>query len=168
MSAQTTNGVKFKMTSRGVPPIEQRYTKDDVVECIHRHFGIFTAICNELDCSFYALSKYIRKNGLENDVSEARKTITEVAQNAIMECLNSKDERVRLDAAKFTLKSLGKDKGWSENPNLAVAISIDDSEKEKKIKAIFGIAQEEPEVSITNEPDGHNIAVPEEVHTESV
>jgi len=168
LSAQTTNGVKFKMTSRGVPPIEQRYTKDDVVECIHRHFGIFTAICNELDCSFYALTKYIRKNGLENDVSEARKTITEVAQNAIMECLNSKDERVRLDAAKFTLKSLGKDKGWSENPNLAVAISIDDSEKEKKIKAIFGIAQEEPEVSIANEPDGHNIAIPEEVHTESV
>lgn len=142
MSAQTTNGVKFKMTSRGVPPIEQRYTKDDVVECIHRHFGIFTAICNELDCSFYALSKYIRKNELETHVSEARKTITEVAQNTIMECLNSKDERVRLDAAKFTLKSLGKDKGWSENPNLAVAISIDDSEKEKKIRAIFGLTDE--------------------------
>ena len=161
------NGVGYSMTSHKVPPIDQRYTKDEVVECIHRHFGIFTAICNELDCSFYALTKYIRKNELEADVSEARKTITEVAQNAIMECLNSKDERVRLDAAKFTLKSLGKDKGWSENPNLAVAISIDDSEKEKKIKAIFGIAQEEPEVSIANEPDGHNIAVPEEVHTES-
>ena len=130
------------MTSRGVPPIEQRYTKDEVVECIHRHFGIFTAICNELDCSFYALTKYIRKNGLDGDVSEARKTITEVAQNAILECLNSKDEKVRLDAAKFTLKSLGKDKGWSENPNLAVAISIDDSEKEKKIKAIFGLTGE--------------------------
>lgn len=64
------------------------------------------------------------------------------------------------------MRSLGKDKGWSENPNLAVAISIDDSEKEKKIRAIFGIAQE-PEVSIANEPDGHNIAIPEEVHTES-
>lgn len=46
---------------------------------------------------------------------------------------------MRLDAAKFTLKTLGKEKGWSENPALAVAISIDDSEKEKKINAIFGI-----------------------------
>lgn len=74
---------------------------------------------------------------------------------------------MRLDAAKFTLRSLGKDKGWSDNPNLAVAISIDDSEKEKKIKAIFGITQEQTEASIANEPDGHNIAIPEEVHTES-
>lgn len=140
---QSKNGVQSSMTRpTKAPSIESRYTVEQVRDCIHRHFGIFTAICNELDCTFYALTKYARKNKLEGDITEARGTLMEVAQDAILGCLNSKDERVRLDAAKFTLKTLGKDKGWSENPNIAVAISIDDSEKEKKIKAIFGLTGE--------------------------
>lgn len=79
MSAQVSRGIKQNMTAHSVPPIEQRYTKDQVRDCIHDHFGIMTAICNELDCSFYALTKYVRKNGLEGDVSEARRSITEIA-----------------------------------------------------------------------------------------
>ena len=79
LSAQVSRGIKQNMTAHSLPPIEQRYTKDQVRDCIHNHFGIMTAICNELDCSFYALTKYVRKNGLEGDVSEARRSITEIA-----------------------------------------------------------------------------------------
>ena len=78
---------------------------------------------------------------MEGDINEARGTLMEVAQDAILGCLNSKDERVRLDAAKFTLKTLGKEKGWSENPNFAVNIQIEDSERDKKIRAIFGLSE---------------------------
>lgn len=144
---QSKNGVQSSMTRpTKAPSIESRYTVEQVRDCIHRHFGIFTAICNELDCTFYALTKYARKNKLEGDINEARGTLMEVAQDAILGCLNSKDERVRLDAAKFTLKTLGKEKGWSENPNFAVNIQIEDSERDKKIRAIFGLSDEPKEI----------------------
>lgn len=53
---------------------------------------------------------------------------------------------MRLDAAKFTLKTLGKEKGWCENPNYAVNIQIEDSERDKKIRAIFGLSDTPKEI----------------------
>lgn len=53
--------------------------------------------------------------------------------------MSSADEKIRLEAAKYTLSRLGKNQGWSDNPNIAVAVQVSPGEKETQIKAIFGI-----------------------------
>ena len=55
-----------------------------------------------------------------------------------MEALRSRDERIRFDAAKYTLSRLGKEAGWGDYP-MAVAVEISNDEKAKAIRAIFGI-----------------------------
>ena len=51
--------------------------------------------------------------------------------------LDSIDAKLRLDAAKFILKTLGKTKGWSESPQVVQQINAGDNSID--IKNIFGI-----------------------------
>lgn len=141
-----TNALKPKL-----PPVKDRYTKEQVEECIERHLGIVTSICNDLDCTYTQFYRAVKHWQLDGAIEEARKTIVAEAEGALLQALRSQDERVRLDAAKYTLARLGKDNGWSENPNVAVAVQVSPSEKQAQIMAIFGIkkesTQEDPEAS---------------------
>lgn len=42
-----TNALKPKL-----PAVKDRYTKEQVEDCIERHLGIVTSICNDLDCTY--------------------------------------------------------------------------------------------------------------------
>lgn len=44
-------GITNKLQPK-LPPLDQRYTREQLAECIERQYGIVTAICNELDCTY--------------------------------------------------------------------------------------------------------------------
>lgn len=46
-SAGITNKLQPKL-----PPLDKRYTREQLEDCIERQYGIVTAICNELDCTY--------------------------------------------------------------------------------------------------------------------
>lgn len=128
-----TNGLKPKL-----PPVKERYTKEQVEDCIERHLGIVTSICNDLDCTYSQFYRAIKEYQLDGKIAEARKSIVAEAEGALLQALRSPDDRLRLDAAKYTLSRLGKEAGWGDYP-MAVAVEISNDEKAKAIRAIFGI-----------------------------
>lgn len=138
-------------TYQCLPPVQKRYAREEVAECIERHYGIMTSICRDLDCTYKQLYSAIKHYDLEASIDEARKNIVSKAESVLLDALSSTDEKTRIDAAKYTLERLGKTIGWSTNPNVAMTIQVSPGEKEAQIKAIFGIqpqpTQEAPDSS---------------------
>lgn len=118
--------------------MKDRYTKEQVEDCIERHLGVVTSICNDLDCTYSQFYKAVKHYGLDGKIAEARKAIVAEAEGALLEALRSADPRIKLDAAKYTLARLGKDAGWGDCP-MAVAVEVSKDEKAQAIRAIFGI-----------------------------
>lgn len=68
---------------------------------------------------------------------ELRMALVDEAEEQVSQLLNSTDSKIRLDTAKFILKTLGKTKGWSESPQVVQNINSGDSTID--IKNIFGM-----------------------------
>ena len=45
------NGIKKHMKSK-LPAIWKRFTKQEFVDIVEKHFGIVTVCCNVLDCTY--------------------------------------------------------------------------------------------------------------------
>ena len=124
-----------------LPSLEKRYTKEKVEKVIEENYGIITIICSILDCTPKQLYKAIDKWGLRDHLKEAKQSLVSVAEKAILDCLRSDNENIKLKSAEITLKSLGKDT-WSQTPQVQIQQNIvSDEEKKIEIKNIFGITQ---------------------------
>ena len=124
-----------------LPALEKRYTKEEVERVIEENYGIVTIICNLLDCTPKQLYKAIDKWNLRDALKDAKNNLVGVAEKAILDCLRSENENIKLKSAEITLKSLGKDT-WSQNPQVQITQNVvSDEEKKIEIKNIFGITQ---------------------------
>lgn len=116
--------------SAKLPGVEKRYTKTEVEECIRRHCGIVTSICVDLDCTVNQFWRAVTKYRLGDVVTEAKKTLVSYAEQAVLDALTKGDSKTRLDAAKFALKTLGRDEGWAEGPAIQQNITLADRQAE--------------------------------------
>ena len=124
-----------------LPAVYKRYTKEEIEKVIEDNYGIVTIICDLLDCTAKQLYKAVDKYGLRDELKEAKNNLVSVAEKAILDCLRSENENIKLKSAEITLKSLGKDT-WSQNPQVQIQQNIvSDEEKKIEIKNIFGITQ---------------------------
>ena len=120
------------------PPVASRYSKEELEEIIEKYYGITTIICGIVDCNYKQLYKAIDQYDLRQHLADSKKQLVGIAEKAILECLASQNEQVKLRAAETTLKSLGKADGWNfENTTINQQINV--SDKETEIKNIFGI-----------------------------
>ena len=124
-----------------LPSLEKRYTKEEVERIIEENYGIVTIICDLLDCTAKQFYNAVDKWGLRDHLKEAKNNLVGVAEKAILDCLRSQNENIKLKSAEITLKSLGKDT-WSQNPQVQITQNVvSDEEKKIEIKNIFGITQ---------------------------
>ena len=122
-----------------LPAVYKRYSKEEVEKVIEENYGIVTIICAILDCTPKQLYKAIDKWNLRDHLKEAKNNLVGVAEKAILDCLRSENENIKLKSAEITLKSLGKDT-WSQSPQVQIQQNIvSDEEKKIEIKNIFGI-----------------------------
>ena len=70
------------------------------------------------------------KYKLGDAVTEAKKTLVSYAEQAVLDALLTGDSKTRLDAAKFALKTLGRDEGWAEGPAIQQNITLADRQAE--------------------------------------
>lgn len=119
-------------------PVYQRYTKEELEEIIEKYYGITTIICGIVDCTYKQLYKAIDYYDLREYLADSKKQLVGMAEKAILECLASQNEQVKLRAAETTLKSLGKVDGWNFD-NTTIQQNINITDKETEIKNIFGI-----------------------------
>ena len=122
-----------------LPSLEKRYTKEEVEKVIEDNYGTFTIICDLLDCTAKQFYNAVDKFGLRDHLKESKNNLVSVAEKAILDCLRSENENIKLKSAEITLKSLGKET-WSQTPQVQITQNIvSDEEKKIEIKNIFGI-----------------------------
>ena len=122
-----------------MPPVCKRFTKEEVERIIDENYGILTLVCGLLDCTPKQFYIAVDKWGLRDHLKEAKSNLVGVAEKAILDCLHSDNENIKLKSAEITLKSLGKDT-WSQAPQVQIQQNIvSDEEKKIEIKNIFGI-----------------------------
>lgn len=116
--------------------LSKRYKKDDIVLAIGRNKGIKSAIARELDCSVQQLNAYINIHSeLKPLINDAKQEIVALAEEKLLQNLESEDEGIRQRAVEFILKTLGKET-YTTEPTTQINVV---SDKEVEIKNIFGI-----------------------------
>ena len=122
-----------------LPPLQQRFTKEELQNIIEENYGVVTVLCNILDCTYAQFYKAITHYNLRDCLANAKKNLVGLAESAILDCLKSQNENIKLKASEITLKSLGKTEGWSfDTTQINQQINI--SDKDTSIKNIFGIS----------------------------
>ena len=141
MNEEKTKLPKIFNKKAVLPSLEKRYTKEEVEKVIEENYGIVTIICDLLDCTASQFYKAVDKFGLRDHLKESKNNLVSVAEKAILDCLRSENENIKLKSAEITLKSLGKDT-WSQTPQVQITQNVvSDEEKKIEIKNIFGITQ---------------------------
>ena len=136
---ETTTLKKIYHKNAVLPALDKRYTKEEVECIIEENYGILTIICGLLDCTPKQLYKAIDKWNLRDALKDAKNNLVGIAEKAILDCLRSENENIKLKSAEITLKSLGKDT-WSQTPQVQITQNVvSDEEKKIEIKNIFGI-----------------------------
>lgn len=103
-----------------LPPVWKRFSKEEFAAIIEKHCGIITSICNEVDCNFKQFYLAIDHYKLRDFLAEQKKKLVSVAENAVLECLKSENEAVKMRAAEFCLKCQGKQYGWNTEPQVQI------------------------------------------------
>lgn len=136
---EKTNMPKVLNKKAVMPPVCKRFTKEEVERIIDENYGILTLVCGLLDCTPKQFYNAVDKLGLRDHLKEAKNQLVGVAEEAILDCLHSDNENIKLKSAEITLKSLGKDT-WSQAPQVQITQNVvSDEEKKIEIKNIFGI-----------------------------
>ena len=134
-------GVKTPTQFRRLPSLAKRYTPEEIEASIRRNFGTLTYTCLDLDCTISQLTHYLKEHPEMKLVKqEARAAIVDLAEKTIVESMKEGN----LNAAIYTAKTLGRDRGWSEQAVLNVNV-MNDAEKAEAVKRLFGMPEEEEE-----------------------
>lgn len=110
-------------------------TKQQLEEAIDSFNGMTYDICLHFDCTPRQLYVKIDKFGLRDHMQQARKNLVAQAESVVGKALNSENEKLRVDTARFILERLGREEGWGQNPQIVQKIDTTDG----SIKQIFGI-----------------------------
>lgn len=117
-------------------PLAKRYKKDQIILAIGRNKGIKSAVCRELDCTMAQLNHYVNIHSeLKPMFSEAKKEIVSLAEEKLLQNLNSEDEGIRQRAIEFILKTLGKSE-YSTDAQVQVNVQSD-SDINVQIEQLF-------------------------------
>lgn len=130
MIAQRTRATK--------PPLSKRYTEDEITEVVQKYYGAKSLIAPALDCTPQQLEVWLRDEKHKEVLVQARERILDKAEERMMQILQSSDDRVALESAKFILSRLGRSRGYSgDSPSINIGIQGDDTKV--AIQSIFGI-----------------------------
>lgn len=119
------------------PAVYLRYTKEELEDIIIKNYGIVTVICSLCDCTYKQLYQAIDRYELREVLAESKQQLVSMAEKAVLDCLQSKSEAIKLKAAQHTLNSLGKTQGWS-NDQTIINQQINVTDQQAEIKNIFG------------------------------
>ena len=105
--------------------LSKRYSKNDIILAIGRNKGLKSAVCRELDCTMAQLNHYVNIHSeLKPLFAEAKKEIVSLAEEKLLQNLNSADESIRQRAIEFILKTLGKEE-YSTEPSTQITVKSD-------------------------------------------
>ena len=117
--------------------LSKRYKKDEIVLAIGQCRGVLKDICSTLDCTRGELQHYINIHSeIKPLLQDAREDIIDEAEKVLLEKLRSDNEQVAQRAAEFILKSLGKKRGYADQPQVEVNVK-NEGETQIQIQQLF-------------------------------
>ena len=132
-------------TNKTLPAIKKRYSYDEVVDVIQKSEGVRTTICKVLDCSQTQLRNYLEEHPeLKQVMLDAREQIIDLAESVIRENLTqTENPDLRQKAAEFTLKSIGRHRGWAigDYPAMQVNVSKTGDDIRVQLNTLFGMSE---------------------------
>ena len=134
-------------TNKTLPAIKKRYSYDKVVDVIQKSEGVRTTICKLLDCSQTQLRNYLEEHPeLKQVMLDAREQILDLAESVIRENLTqTENQELRQKAAEFTLKTIGRHRGWAigDYPAMQVNVSKTGDDIRVQLNTLFGMSEQE-------------------------
>ena len=134
-------------TNKTLPAIKKRYSYDEVVDVIQKSEGVRTTICKLLDCSQTQLRNYLEEHPeLKQVMLDAREQILDLAESVIRENLTqTENQELRQKAAEFTLKTIGRHRGWAigDYPAMQVNVSKTGDDIRVQLNTLFGMSEQE-------------------------
>ena len=132
-------------TNKTLPAIKKRYSYDEVVDVIQKSEGVRTTICKLLDCSQTQLRNYLEEHQeLKQVMLDAREQILDLAESVIRENLTqTENPELRQKAAEFTLKTIGRHRGWAigDYPAMQVNVSKTGDDIRVQLNTLFGMSE---------------------------
>ena len=123
-----------------LPAISKRYSDEEVIKVINQYYGNKSLIAAALQSTAQQLEVWLRKEGHKQALEEARQRILDKCEEKMMELLESKNEKVVFDTAKFILQNLGRSRGYhGDSPAIAMAIEKSGDDIKVAVQGIFGI-----------------------------
>lgn len=90
-------------------------SKEQLVECCKRSNGIISAVCAMLGVGWHTAERYIKDCPEAAEAFHgAKETVKDVAESALIRVINDPKHPRHLDAVMFALKTLAKDRGFTE------------------------------------------------------
>ena len=134
-------------TNKTLPAIKKRYSYDEVVDVIQKSEGVRTTICKLLDCSQTQLRNYLEEHQeLKQVMLDSREQILDLAESVIKQNLTqTENPELRQKAAEFTLKTIGRHRGWAigDYPAMQVNVSKTGDDIRVQLNTLFGMSEQE-------------------------
>ena len=123
-----------------LPAIAKRYSDEEVIDVINKYYGNKSLICCALQSTAQQFEVWLRKEGHKQALEEARQRILDKCEEKMMKLLESENEKVVFDTAKFILQNLGRSRGYhGDSPAIAMAIEKSGDDIKVAVQGIFGI-----------------------------
>lgn len=123
-----------------LPAIAKRYSDEEVIKVIDDYYGNKSLIAAALQSTPQQLEVWLRKEGHKQALEEARQRILDKCEEKMMKLLDSENEKVVFDTAKFILQNLGRSRGYhGDSPAIAMAIEKSGDDIKVAVQGIFGI-----------------------------
>lgn len=111
----------------------KRLDNESIIEVLNKAYGNLTAAARSLGVTRKALYNWVeRDEELQQAVRDARESIIDIAENKLLQAINSGD----MTAIIFTLKTLGKARGYIETKEVKVSDIEGMKNKETFLKQI--------------------------------
>ena len=123
-----------------LPAIAKRYSDEEVIKVINQYYGNKSLIIAALQSTAQQFEVWLRKEGHKKALEEARARILDKCEEKMMNLLNSDNEKVVFDTAKFILQNLGRSRGYhGDSPAIAMAIEKSGDDIKVAVQGIFGM-----------------------------
>ena len=107
---------------------------------INDYYGNKSLIAAALQSTPQQLEVWLRKDSRKQALEEARQRILDKCEEKMMKLLDSENEKVVFDTAKFILQNLGRSRGYhGDSPAIAMAIEKSGDDIKVAVQGIFGI-----------------------------
>lgn len=128
---------EYRLSERdAAQPLAKRFTKKEITDIVEKASGMTHDILALLDCTRSQWQSYLEKHPDVKEICRSsREAVVDRAEARMLQAVDSENEMLAEKASEFVLKTLGKSRGWGQDPSTQISVNSESVD----IRQIFGI-----------------------------